>query len=70
MLLVGVDHIKIAPRLLQEIAGTKVETSNAFKLPSLFDEVETGAGQIPPQLWYADDEGLSNGHDEGCEWCP
>lgn len=56
MLLAGVDHITIAPRLLRELASAEVETSNDPELPSLFDKVKTGADQIPPRLSYADDE--------------
>lgn len=56
MLLAGVDHITIAPKLLRELASAEIETSNAPDLPSLFDEVKTGADQIPPRLSYADDE--------------
>lgn len=56
MLLAGVDHITIAPKLLLELAFTEVDPSNASNLPSLFDEVKTGADQIPPRLSYADKE--------------
>ncbi|CAD6593051.1 MAG: hypothetical protein ASARMPREDX12_006678 [Alectoria sarmentosa] len=56
MLLAGVDHITIAPTLLRELASTEVDPSNTSNLPSLFDEIKTGADQIPPRLSYADDE--------------
>lgn len=56
MLLAGVDHITIAPKLLRELASTEVDPSDTSNLPSLFDEVKTGADQIPPRLSYADNE--------------
>lgn len=56
MLLAGVDHITVAPKLLRELASAEVDTSNSSNLPSLFDEVEIGTDQIPPRLSYADDE--------------
>ena len=56
MLLAGVDHITIAPKLLRELASAEMDPSNTANLPSLFDEVKTGADQIPPRLSYADNE--------------
>ena len=56
MLLAGVDHITIAPKLLRELASGEVDTSNAPDLPSLFDEVKTSADQIPPKICFADNE--------------
>lgn len=56
MLLAGVDHITIAPKLLRELASAEIDPSNASDLPSLFDEVKTSADQIPPKLSFADNE--------------
>ncbi|KAL9068830.1 MAG: hypothetical protein Q9161_005917 [Pseudevernia consocians] len=56
MLLAGVDHITIAPKLLRELASAEVDTTNTPELPSLFDKVKTDADQIPPQISYVDDE--------------
>lgn len=73
MLLAGVDHITIAPKLLRELASTKVDPSYIANLPSLFDEVKTIADKIPPKLAFADNEDAfrlamtrdSNGGNEG-----
>ncbi len=73
MLLAGIDHITIAPKLLRELASAEVDASNDPELPSLFDKVKTGADQIPPRLSYADDEAAfrmamtrdANGANEG-----
>lgn len=56
MLLAGVDHITIAPKLLRELAAVEVDPSNASSLPSLFDEVKMTEDHIPPKLSYADHE--------------
>ena len=56
MLLAGVDHITIAPKLLRELASAETDPSNAPNLPSLFDEVKTSGDQIPPKLSFADNE--------------
>ena len=56
MLLAGVDHITIAPKLLRELASAEVDPSNASNLPSLFDEVILAEEQIPPKLSFADNE--------------
>ena len=56
MLLAGIDHITITPRLLRELASTEVDPCNAAVLPSLFDKVETITEQIPPKLSVADNE--------------
>lgn len=56
MLLAGVDHITIAPKLLRELASAEIDPSNASDLPSLFDELKTSADQIPTKLSFADNE--------------
>lgn len=56
MLLAGVDHITIAPKLLRELASAEVDPSNASNLPSLFDEVKLAEEQIPAKLSFADNE--------------
>lgn len=54
MLLAGVDHITIAPRLLHELASTEVNASTV-ELPSLFDKVEKSEQNLP-RMSYVDDE--------------
>ena len=56
MLLAGVDHITIAPKLLRELTSAEFDRSNAPNLRSLFDEVKTDPDQIPPKLSFADNE--------------
>ena len=56
MLLAGVDHITIAPKLLRELAATEVDPADAVKLPSLFDEGRVSAEQVPEKMSFVNDE--------------
>ena len=56
MLLAGVDHITVAPKLLQELASTQVDPSDTAEFPSLFDQINMTADKVAPKRSYADDE--------------
>ena len=56
MLLAGVDHITIAPKLLRELATTEVDPDNVPTFASLFDKAKTKRFEILSKLSFADDE--------------
>ena len=73
MVLAGVDHITIAPKLLHELASTETDPSETTDSKPAFEQLKAARDQTPSGFSYADDDAAfriamtreSNGASEG-----
>ena len=56
MVLAGVDHITIAPKLLNELASTETDPSEFANSKPGFEQFKAARDPTPPRISYADDE--------------
>ena len=56
MVLAGVDHITIAPKLLRELASTETDPSQSADNKPASEQLKAARGWSPSRFSHADDE--------------